>query len=104
MERVGKNLRKFLTIITVLVMTVAIPFFSQISIIKADNITQSMVISITPSSMDVKPGQQIRYTLKFGNPNFIIHAYDNIHIEFPGPTETTMGIQGGTSIICSINC
>ncbi|MGX5377806.1 hypothetical protein ACWCL1_06125 [Ligilactobacillus sp. LYQ135] len=94
MEHIRKSLRKFLTIVTVLVMTIAIPFFGQINVIKANNITQSMVTSITPSSLDVRPGQKIRYTLKFGNPNFIIHAYDTIYLEFPNPTETTMGIQG----------
>ena len=96
MNKVKEKLLQLVTVMVVVLLTISSALSgSGCGEIKADDVTSSMVDSVTTNIGTAKPGQKVTFHVHFsGKKNYPVKAGDTITINFPQATQNGAGIQG----------
>ena len=96
MNKVKEKLLRLVTVIVSILLAIS-PALSgnDCGEIKADDVTSSMVDSVTTNIGTAKPGQKVTFHVHFsGKKDYPVKAGDTITINFPQATQNGAGIQG----------
>lgn len=94
MNKVKEKLLRLFTIIASMFIIIAPSLNGNEGTVEAADLTNQLVNSITTNIASAQPGQTVKFTMNFGNPNVTIHTGDTIHVDFPQSTATAAGITG----------
>lgn len=94
MNKVKEKLLRLFTIIASMFIIIAPSLNGNEGTVEAADLTNQLVNSITTNIASARPGQTVKFTMNFGNPNVTIHTGDTIHVDFPQSTATAAGITG----------
>ena len=96
MNKVKEKLLQLVTVMAVVLLTISPALSgSDCGEIKADDVTSSMVDSVTTNIGTAKPGQKVTFHVHFsGKKDYPVKAGDTITINFPQATQNGAGIQG----------
>ena len=96
MNKVKEKLLQLVTVIASILLAISPALSgSDCGEIKADDVTSSMVDSVTTNIGTAKPGQKVTFHVHFsGKKDYPVKAGDTITINFPQATQNGAGIQG----------
>lgn len=94
MNKVKEKLLRLFTIIASMFIIIAPSLNGNEGTVEAADLTNQLVNLITTNIASAQPGQTVKFTMNFGNPNVTIHTGDTIHVDFPQSTATAAGITG----------
>ena len=96
MDKVKEKLLRLVTVIASILLAISPALSgSNCGEIKADDVTSSMVDSVTTNIGTAKPGQKVTFHVHFsGKKDYPVKAGDTITINFPQATQNGAGIQG----------
>ena len=96
MNKVKEKLLWLVTVIASILLAISPALSgSDCGEIKADDVTSSMVDSVTTNIGTAKPGQKVTFHVHFsGKKDYPVKAGDTITINFPQATQNGAGIQG----------
>ena len=96
MNKVKEKLLQLVTVIASILLAISPALSgSDCGEIKADDVTSSMVDSVTTNIGTAKPGQKVTFHVHFsGKKDYPVKAGDTITINFPKATQNGAGIQG----------
>ena len=96
MDKVKEKLLRLVTVIASILLAISPALSgSNCGEIKADDVTSSMVDSVTTNIGTAKPGSKVTFHVHFsGKKDYSVKAGDTITINFPKATQNGAGIQG----------
>ena len=96
MDKVKEKLLRLVTVIASILLAISPALSgSNCGEIKADDVTSSMVDSVTTNIGTAKPGSKVTFHVHFsGKKDYPVKAGDTITINFPQATQNGAGIQG----------
>ena len=96
MDKVKEKLLRLVTVIVSILLAISPALSgSNCGEIKADDVTSSMVDSVTTNIGTAKPGSKVTFHVHFsGKKDYPVKAGDTITINFPKATQNGAGIQG----------
>ncbi|MBM6863547.1 SpaA isopeptide-forming pilin-related protein [Ligilactobacillus aviarius] len=96
MDKVKEKLLRLVTVIASILLAISPALSgSNCGEIKADDVTSSMVDSVTTNIGTAKPGSKVTFHVHFsGKKDYPVKAGDTITINFPKATQNGAGIQG----------
>ena len=96
LDKVKEKLLRLVTVIVSILLAISPALSgSNCGEIKADDVTSSMVDSVTTNIGTAKPGSKVTFHVHFsGKKDYPVKAGDTITINFPKATQNGAGIQG----------